>query len=251
MRRGIIAGERSRVNDCLRRRPGDKSTPSMRGGMGRHAGYCHELSESSSRRDAARILAANPASGRGACDRDRRRARRSPARGSSSSCSASSHARSASSSAMPITSRFRSRCAVAFPARRGAPRKVLVAGLAGDRGLHALECRARRLSCRRRMEMVGRAAGLRAARSPISAAPATCSSDCETINIVRCDEVPWRFLGLSLAGYNVLISLALAAVALWGARAIARSANRLAALSTPPHPRSRRRRRREGCRHEA
>jgi disulfide bond formation protein DsbB len=33
---------------------------------------------------------------------------------------------------------------------------------------------------------------------------------------VRCDEAAWRFLGLSLAGYNVLISLALAAVAAWG-----------------------------------
>jgi disulfide bond formation protein DsbB len=39
----------------------------------------------------------------------------------------------------------------------------------------------------------------------------------ETIRIVRCDEVQWRFLGLSLAGYNVLISGALAAIALWGA----------------------------------
>ncbi len=28
----------------------------------------------------------------------------------------------------------------------------------------------------------------------------------------------FRLLGLSLAGYNVLISLALAAIALWGAR---------------------------------
>jgi disulfide bond formation protein DsbB len=34
--------------------------------------------------------------------------------------------------------------------------------------------------------------------------------------VIRCDEAPWRFLGLSLAGYNVLISLALAAIALWG-----------------------------------
>ena len=34
--------------------------------------------------------------------------------------------------------------------------------------------------------------------------------------LVRCDEAPWRFLGLSLAGYNVLISLGLAGVALWG-----------------------------------
>ena len=35
--------------------------------------------------------------------------------------------------------------------------------------------------------------------------------------IVRCDEVQWRFLGLSLAGYNVLISLGLAALAAYGA----------------------------------
>jgi disulfide bond formation protein DsbB len=38
----------------------------------------------------------------------------------------------------------------------------------------------------------------------------------QSINVVRCDEAAWRFLGLSLAGYNVLISLALAAVAAWG-----------------------------------
>jgi disulfide bond formation protein DsbB len=40
-----------------------------------------------------------------------------------------------------------------------------------------------------------------------------------TTSVVRCDEAAWRFLGLSLAGYNVLITLALAAVALWGAKA--------------------------------
>ena len=34
--------------------------------------------------------------------------------------------------------------------------------------------------------------------------------------VVRCDDAAWRFLGLSLAGYNVLISIALAAVAGWG-----------------------------------
>jgi disulfide bond formation protein DsbB len=38
--------------------------------------------------------------------------------------------------------------------------------------------------------------------------------------VVRCDEAAWRFLGLSLAGYNVLISLGIAAIALWGARGI-------------------------------
>lgn len=36
---------------------------------------------------------------------------------------------------------------------------------------------------------------------------------------VRCDVAEWRFLGLSLAGYDVLVSLALAIVSLWGARA--------------------------------
>ena len=37
-----------------------------------------------------------------------------------------------------------------------------------------------------------------------------------SIHIVRCDEAAWRFLGLSLAGYNVLISLALAGIAALG-----------------------------------
>ena len=37
-------------------------------------------------------------------------------------------------------------------------------------------------------------------------------------SLVRCDEAAWRFLGLSLAGWDVLVSLALAAVAFWGAR---------------------------------
>ena len=38
----------------------------------------------------------------------------------------------------------------------------------------------------------------------------------DTVKVVRCDEVQWRFLGLSLAGYNVLISLLMALIALWG-----------------------------------
>jgi disulfide bond formation protein DsbB len=45
----------------------------------------------------------------------------------------------------------------------------------------------------------------------------------DTVKVVRCDEVQWRFLGLSLAGYNVLISLLMAAIALWG---VAKSARR-------------------------
>jgi disulfide bond formation protein DsbB len=40
----------------------------------------------------------------------------------------------------------------------------------------------------------------------------------DSVKVIRCDEVQWRFLGLSLAGYNVLISLLMAALAAWGVR---------------------------------
>jgi disulfide bond formation protein DsbB len=39
----------------------------------------------------------------------------------------------------------------------------------------------------------------------------------QTTSLVRCDEVSWRFLGLSLAGYNTLISGLFAILAFWGA----------------------------------
>lgn len=38
----------------------------------------------------------------------------------------------------------------------------------------------------------------------------------QSIQVVRCDEASWRFLGISLAGYNMLISLAVAAIAAFG-----------------------------------
>ena len=38
----------------------------------------------------------------------------------------------------------------------------------------------------------------------------------QTARVVRCDEAAWRFLGLSLAGWNVLVALALAGIALAG-----------------------------------
>jgi disulfide bond formation protein DsbB len=41
----------------------------------------------------------------------------------------------------------------------------------------------------------------------------------QDIRIVRCDEAAWRFLGISLAGYDVLVSLFLAIVAAWGFKA--------------------------------
>ena len=40
----------------------------------------------------------------------------------------------------------------------------------------------------------------------------------QTIRVVRCDEAAWTFLGISLAGYDVLVSLFLAAVAAWGGK---------------------------------
>lgn len=39
----------------------------------------------------------------------------------------------------------------------------------------------------------------------------------DTVKVVRCDEVQWKFLGLSLAGYDVLISLLMSAIAARGA----------------------------------
>jgi disulfide bond formation protein DsbB len=35
--------------------------------------------------------------------------------------------------------------------------------------------------------------------------------------IVRCDEVPWEMLGISMAGYNLIASLGLSAFAFWSA----------------------------------
>ena len=68
------------------------------------------------------------------------------------------------------------------------------------------------------------------------AGPSTCSggdigglSTAELLNqimnapIVRCDEVAWSFLGISMAGWNALLSVALAAAALLAARGYASS----------------------------
>ena len=38
----------------------------------------------------------------------------------------------------------------------------------------------------------------------------------DKVKVIRCDEVQFRFLGISLAGYNVLISLLMGAIAAWG-----------------------------------
>jgi disulfide bond formation protein DsbB len=40
-----------------------------------------------------------------------------------------------------------------------------------------------------------------------------------TVRVVRCDEAAWRLFGISLAGYNAVISAVLACIALWGIKA--------------------------------
>jgi disulfide bond formation protein DsbB len=45
----------------------------------------------------------------------------------------------------------------------------------------------------------------------------------QNVVVVRCDEAPWRFLGISLAGYNAVISAVLVMVALLGAKAAAKN----------------------------
>jgi disulfide bond formation protein DsbB len=104
---------------------------------------------------------------------------------------------------------------IAFAAKSGAPRPLLLAGLA----ILALATLAN--------------AGLGTYHSGVEwgfwKGPTDCSgpvinlgsaadllSKLDTVKVVRCDEVQWRFLGLSLAGYNVLISLLMAAIAAWG-----------------------------------
>jgi disulfide bond formation protein DsbB len=42
--------------------------------------------------------------------------------------------------------------------------------------------------------------------------------DLANARVIRCDEAPWRFMGLSFAGWNGAISLLIAAIALNGAR---------------------------------
>ena len=104
---------------------------------------------------------------------------------------------------------------VAFAAARGAPRQMLLAGFA-----------VLLLAALANAWLGGYHAGVEWQFWP---GPTDCSGplvdfgkagnlleQLDKVKVVRCDEVQFRFLGLSLAGYNVLISLLLAAVALWG-----------------------------------
>ena len=108
----------------------------------------------------------------------------------------------------------------ALAAARGAPRAVLYAGLAvlaaaalGNAGLGAYHAGVEWGFWKGPTDCAGPVGNLGSAGNLLERL--------DTVRVIRCDEVQWRFLGLSLAGYNFLISLLMAAIAAWG---IARSA---------------------------
>jgi disulfide bond formation protein DsbB len=104
---------------------------------------------------------------------------------------------------------------VAFVASREAPRPVLLAGLAilllaalANAWLGAYHAGVEWKFWQGPTDCTGPVGNFGAAGSLLDRL--------DTVKVVRCDEVQWRFLGLSLAGYNVLISLLMASIAAWG-----------------------------------
>lgn len=67
------------------------------------------------------------------------------------------------------------------------------------------------------MGLVGRPGRLRRRRRRALTGTTDILAELETVRVVSCTEVQWRFLFLSFAGWNVVISLLLVAVAFWGA----------------------------------
>jgi disulfide bond formation protein DsbB len=111
---------------------------------------------------------------------------------------------------------------VALAAARDAPRTVLMAGLAilglaalGNAWLGAYHAGVEWHFWQGPTDCTGPVGNLGSASNLLERL--------DTVKVIRCDEVQWRFLGLSLAGYNVLISLLMAAIAVWG---IGRSARK-------------------------
>ncbi len=101
---------------------------------------------------------------------------------------------------------------VAFAATKDVPRGVLVGGLAilaasalGNAWLGAYHAGVEWQFWQGPTECAGSVVDLGSAGSLLQRL--------DSVKVIRCDEVQWRFLGLSLAGYNVLISLLMAAVA--------------------------------------
>jgi disulfide bond formation protein DsbB len=109
----------------------------------------------------------------------------------------------------------------AFAAAKGAPRAVVLGGLAllataalGNAWLGAYHAGVEWHFWQGPTDCTGPVGNLGSAANLLDRL--------DTVKVVQCDEVQWRFLGLSLAGYNVLISLLMAAIAGWGIRRSAR-----------------------------
>ena len=110
---------------------------------------------------------------------------------------------------------------VAIAAARGAPRPLLLAGLAilalaalGNAGLGTYHAGVEWQFFQGPTDCTGPVGNLGSAGNLLERL--------DTVKVIRCDEVQWRFLGLSLAGYNVLISLLMTAIAAWGIRRVIR-----------------------------
>jgi disulfide bond formation protein DsbB len=104
---------------------------------------------------------------------------------------------------------------IALAARSGAPKPLLLAGLAilvlaslANAGLGTYHAGVEWGFWKGPTDCSGPVVNLGSATDLLSRL--------DTVKVVRCDEVQWRFLGLSLAGYNLLISLLMAAIAAWG-----------------------------------
>jgi disulfide bond formation protein DsbB len=104
---------------------------------------------------------------------------------------------------------------VAFAAAKDAPRGVVLVGLAllalaalGNAGLGAYHAGVEWKFWPGPTECTGPIGNFGSAANLLD--------QLDKVKVVRCDEVQWTFLGLSLAGYNVLISLLMAAIAAWG-----------------------------------
>ena len=111
---------------------------------------------------------------------------------------------------------------VAFAAAKDAPRAVVLAGLGllalaalGNAGLGAYHAGVEWHFWQGPTDCTGTIGDLGSAGSLLERL--------DTVKVIRCDEVQWRFLGLSLAGYNVLTSLLMATIALWGIGRVARN----------------------------
>ena len=104
---------------------------------------------------------------------------------------------------------------VAFAAAKEAPRGVVLAGLAllvlaalGNAGLGVYHAGVEWKFWAGPTECTGPVGNFGSAANLLE--------QLDKVKVVRCDEIQWTFLGLSLAGYSVLVSLLMAAIGAWG-----------------------------------